>query len=181
MGRRAEWKPRNLKGFVDIFNCRKKRELERIARSTTLYGNDLFGLILSAGSPKFPYLHNIHAQEFVPADVAPTKRDLDIMSSAKVGRMTPDVAKAFGKIDQVFVQRRQLVGHMFYTPDLFTWHFFYFDQRDTDLDGTHWKHGSHIHMLNFLWPNRTAEGVWQEFKRGNPRMKDSLHIRFVLR
>jgi hypothetical protein len=156
-------------------------DLKRLCRSTTLYGGDFAGLVLAAGTPVFPYLHAIHAKEYVPEGLKPTGHDLKTMASAKVGRMSPDVAKAFGKIDQIFVQRRQLVGHMFYMPDHAIWHFFYFDQRDTSTRRNHWKAGSHIHLVNFLWPKRTAENVWHEFNSGNVQMKGSLHLRFIMR
>lgn len=177
----AEWESRNLEGFIRIFNCRRKRDLERLCRATTLYGHDLFGLILSAGTPTFPYLHHSHAADFVPEHLEPSDNDLRTMSTAKVGTMAPEVAKAFGKIDQIFVERRQVVGHMFHTPNLYTWHFFYFDQRDANPRRNHWKGGSHIHLINFLWPGRSAESVWREFTDAKAEMRDSLHVPFVLR
>jgi len=156
-------------------------ELRRLCKSTTLYGGDLVGLVLVAGTPAFPYLHRIHAREYVPEQLKPTDADLRRMASGKVGQMSKEVAKAFGKIDQIFVHRRQLVGHMFYTTDQATWHFFYFDQRDTSSRHNHWKAGPHIHLINFLWPDRTAEGVWGEFISGNVQMKGSIHVRFIMR
>jgi len=176
---RTLWEARNLEAFVDIFNCRRKRELARICASQTLHGSDLFGLVLSASTHGIPFHYAKHAIEFVPHQLRITQHDRRTMGSAKVGKMTPEVAKAFRKVEQTFAQRRQLVGHMFYTPDLGAWHFFYFDQRDTAPRRNHWKGGAHIHLINHLWPNRTAAGVWREFTLGNPRMKNAEHIRFV--
>lgn len=166
-------------GFAEILNCRKKTELARLCKSTTLYSSDFAESILNAGDHRFPYRHNCHAQEFVPDEMKLTEDDMTAMAAAKPGQMGRAVASGFGKIDRTFRCRRQLVGHMFYTADHSIWHFFYFDQRDTSKKRNHWKEGSHIHIINFLWPHRTAEEIWREFKSRNVQMKGSLHIKYV--
>jgi hypothetical protein len=87
--------------------------------------------------------------------------------------------KTANKIHAMFGDRRLLSGHMFFNADLSDWHFFYFDQRDFATRNNHWKEGPHIHFINRLWPNRTAQSVWEEFcSSPNPLIRDALHIRF---
>jgi hypothetical protein len=81
----------------------------------------------------------------------------------------------------IFEERRMLSGHLFFTPDLAQWHLFYFDQRDFAERKNHWEGGSHIHLINHLWPGRTAQAVWDQFCTGNPQMTNALHIKFFRR
>jgi hypothetical protein len=69
-----------------------------------------------------------------------------------------------------------LTGHLFWNTQ--AWHFFYFDNHDQDRHTNHWAGGPHIHLINYLWPNRSAEAVWEEFCKGNPTMRGAVHIRF---
>jgi hypothetical protein len=83
------------------------------------------------------------------------------------------------KIGQIFKDRRYLVGHIFYIPDLSEWHFFQFDQRDLEHErGNHWKEGPHVHFLNWLWPNYDAKTLWENFSSGKAKLTDSLHVRY---
>jgi hypothetical protein len=46
------------------------------------------------------------------------------------------------------------------------------------VNGDHWDGGSHIHLINHLWPARTAQVVWDEFRTGNSKMRSAMHVRF---
>lgn len=93
--------------------------------------------------------------------------------------MKPAAQKTANKIYATFDHRRFLSGHMFFSADLLDWHFFYFDQRDFAVRNNHWKEGPHIHFINRLWPNRSAESVWDEFcSSPNPLVRGAVHIRF---
>ena len=91
------------------------------------------------------------------------------------------MAKAFGRVDQIFQKRRLLNGHLFFRPDHERWALFYFDQRDMSAADNHWEHGSHLHLVTHLWPNWTAQSVWREFRSGNPQISGALHVRFKYR
>ena len=43
----------------------------------------------------------------------------------------------------------------------------------------HWRDGSHIHFVNFLWPNYDPAKLWDMLKEPETRVKDSFHIRYV--
>jgi len=91
----------------------------------------------------------------------------------------PGAQKTVRKIGQIFKDRRYLVGHIFYVPDLSEWHFFQFDQRDLEDGKNHWKEGAHIHFLNWLWPNYDAQTLWMNFTSGKDNLNDSLHISYL--
>ena len=39
-----------------------------------------------------------------------------------------------------------------YAPGTAEWHLFYFNHRDEiPSDRNHWKNGSHVHFVNWLW------------------------------
>jgi len=85
--------------------------------------------------------------------------------------------KFFRKAGQLFIERRYLMGHMFYNVELQKWHFFYFDQRDTRNSENHWHYGSHIHFLNYLWPEYSPRSLWEALRDRKPKIRRSLHIR----
>jgi hypothetical protein len=69
-------------------------------------------------------------------------------------------------------------SHIFVSPGHAYWHCFYFDQRDVDENEPHWQHFPHIHFVNYLWPNLTAQGVWDTIRSEKPELKSALHIRW---
>jgi hypothetical protein len=129
----------------------------------------------------FPWQHQRHHRDFMPEHLALSPDDLGAFAANGVGLLKPRAKKTANKFAAIFEERRLLSGHIFYTPDHSEWHLFYFDQRDFAERHNHWEGGSHIHLINHLWPGRTAEGVWEEFRTGNPQMGGALHIRFQRR
>lgn len=126
-----------------------------------------------------PYSHQIYYRDFIPEHLIPTKEEDEAIKNNGLGLIQGKAKKWANKISQIFIDRRYLVGHLFYTEDLKYWHFFYFDQRDLSNDENHWAKGSHIHFINYLWPQYTASSVWEHFTNGNPIMKGSVHIQYV--
>jgi hypothetical protein len=170
---------KNIEGFLKLFTFDKKRELERYCREVVIYGSDFAAFIFACDSGRLPFLHRIHCGDHVPERLNPTDKDLAALAGNGVGPLQPGAQKTMRKIFQLFRDRRYLVGHIFYVPDLSEWHFFQFDQRDTeDERANHWKEGAHIHFLNWLWPNYDAETLWANFTSGKAKMNDSLHLRY---
>ena len=83
------------------------------------------------------------------------------------------------KISSIFDERRLLSGHLLFNADSSNWHLLYFDQRDMARQNNHWEAGSHIHLINHLWPKWTAQTIWDEFRTGNPMMKGALHLKYA--
>jgi hypothetical protein len=174
---------KSLTDLLDILlTIQKKSELKKHCRSIIITQGALANLILGCACGVIPpWQHQRHHRDFVPNDLEPTQADRLALVSGDVGEMKPLAQKAAKKISEIFDKRRLLSGHMFFSPDLSRWHLFYFDQRDYVERGNHWKHGSHIHLINYLWPRLTAQGVWDQFRTGNPEMSGALHIRFQRR
>jgi hypothetical protein len=165
--------------ILQIFTAQKKSELKAISRAAIIDKTSFANFVLACMSGNTPWSHQISHRQFVPEGIQPNDQELAALGKAKVGKAEGDAKKAITKIGQIFVQRRMLVGHIFYTPDLSNWHFIYFDQRDIDRRQNHWGQGPHIHLINFLWPNQTAAGLWEQFNTGNVQLSNALHIRYL--
>jgi hypothetical protein len=168
----------NTEALLQLLAFDKKRELEQYCREIVIDSSAFADFILACEFGQFPFLHMIHYQDHVPEHLHLRDKDLAALSASPVGPLQPGAQKAVRKMSQMFRERRYLVGHMFYVPDLSRWHFFQFDQRDMEDDENHWKEGAHIHFLNWLWPNYDAKTLWANFTSGKAKMNDSLHVRY---
>jgi hypothetical protein len=171
---------KNTEALLKMFDFDKKRELEKYCRDVVINSSDFANFILACELGSFPLLHKIHYRDHVPEHLYLSDQDTAALAANPVGPLQPDAQKAVRKISQMFKDRRYLVGHIFYLPDLSKWHFFQFDQRDLeDERGNHWKEGAHVHFLNWLWPNYDATTLWENFTSGKAKMNDSLHVRYL--
>ena len=167
-----------LDDLLTIFTIKKKSKLKQHCRSITILQNEFANFILACMAGKIPWLHRRHHRDFVPEHLNLTDDDLGALAASAVGVMKPRAQKTANKISALFEERRLLSGHIFFTPDQTKWHLFYFDQRDFAERDNHWEGGSHIHLINYLWPNLTASKVWNQFCEGNPQIRGALHIKF---
>jgi len=170
--------PNTIEAFLKMFAFGKKRELEKYCREVVIHSGDFANFIVACEPGLLPFIHQIHYQDHVPEQLLLNDQDTAALAMNPVGPLQPGAQKAIRKIGQMFKDRRYLVGHIFYVPDLTEWHFFQFDQRDLEDEENHWKEGAHIHFLNWLWPNYDAKTLWENFKSGKAKMNDSLHVRY---
>jgi hypothetical protein len=171
---------KNTEVLLKLFTFDKKRELERYCRKIVINSSSFADFILACELGLFPFLHKIHYRDHVPEHLYLSDKDSAALAANPLGRLQPDAQKAVKKISQMFKDRRYLVGHIFYLPDLSKWHFFQFDQRDLeDERRNHWKEGAHIHFLNWLWPNYEPKTLWANFTSGKAKMNDALHVRYL--
>ncbi len=161
---------------VTLFGFTRLRELKKHCASASLTRSDLANYILWCKTPRSPFLHFPCHRSFTPGHLHLSDTDLAALASNGVGKMKPSAQKAANKIYATFEERRMLSGHLF--QGVWQWHFIYFDNRDTDRHKNHWKGGPHLHLINWLMPNRTPEDVWKQFRTGTPNMKGALHLRF---
>ena len=172
----------NLESFaalMKVLDFNSKRELESYCRGLTIDSEDFFYLILAAEQSLIPYAHRIHHRDIIPKELTLGHEPHGPVETDKSGRLVGGSLKFFRKVTQIFHVRRFLVGHLFFSSDLHNWHFLYFDQRDQSPHSNHWKHGPHIHLINWLWPNYSAKSLWNEFTIGNPKMRGALHIKYT--
>lgn len=169
----------DLPSLARVFEIKAKRELEAYCRTLEIHADDFANLILAidlgAGDP---YLHQRYNRHLQPEHLLPADCNFEALREAEVGEPLAAVGKFSRKIEQLFTDRRFLVGHLFHTSDYKYWQFFYFDQRDMAEFDNHWTGGAHIHLVNDLWPGLSAKDVVDGFMAEKPRMPTSLHIRF---
>ena len=170
---------KNFEELINLFNIAKKKELIKHCKNLQICKDDLFRFILLAQNGVLPYKHIINHRDFVSEHLIPTDEDNHALRNNGVGLLKDRAKKWASKVDQLFIERRFLTGHMFFTESFDYWHFFYFDQRDLATYNNHWEYGAHIHLINWLWPEYTAESIWKQFTNGNPIMKGSLHIKYI--
>lgn len=169
----------SLEGLLKIFSFEKKRELEQYCRRLVISIEHFADLVLSCEMSGRPFLHKISYRDRQPKHLHLSEEDIKALGDNGVGPLTPAAAKAVRKMGQMFEERRYLVGHIFYVADLSKWHFFCFDQRDLEhRKPNHWREGSHVHFINWLWPGQDARSMWSNFVEGDYRPGDALHVRF---
>jgi hypothetical protein len=172
----------NLENLMKLFSFEKKKDLERYCRDLTIRSEDFFALVLACESSRVPFAHEITYRDKVPAHLVPSDFEIEALKGTPAGTvLTGDAAKAARKRSHSFEERRYLVGHMFCATDLSRWHFFCFDQRDLEIEGNHWKEGSHVHFVNWLWPGQDPKSLWSNFVTEDDRPGGAIHLRFVER
>jgi hypothetical protein len=170
----------DLEGFLKIFTFDRKKDLDRYCREVVVHSQDFAAFVVSCDGGRMPFQHRIHYRDYVPEHLVPSEPGLGALAHNGVGPLQGDALKMVRKLGQLFRERRYLVGHMFFTPDLHEWHFFYFDQRDLeDERPNHWKGGSHVHFINWLWPEHDAQSLWSRFVSADVQLGGSFHIKFV--
>jgi hypothetical protein len=171
----------SLEGLLKMFTFAKKKDLERYCRSLVISGSDFAGLILCCEQRGEPFIHQISFRDIVPQHLELSDSDIKALADNGLGALGPGAAKAVAKMGQMFEERKYLVGHIFFTPNLSEWHFFCFDQRDLeDRRPNHWKEGPHVHFINWLWTGQDAKSVWSNFVGENQRPGNAIHLRFSM-
>ena len=101
-----------------------------------------------------------HQSKFV--EYIPENRRLSYLdvSNMKEG----DSRKLFSKVRSAFKERKK------YHVQLFSrgkeWHCFYYTYTDTESEGeNHWKLGSHLHYVSYLWSNYRKRQIWESFDK----------------
>ncbi len=166
--------------IIYFLNCRDKRALKKHARSVTIYQDHFAGLALMASIGQLPPYHYArHHAEIIPEDIHWTPEELEAFGKSKVGPLSDGRAIKFAsKVDQVFKVRKLLNAHLFYTPDHSLWHIFCYDSKELRDQGNHWKEGSHLHYISFLWPEYNLAEAWGRVQRGDLNFSGKLHVRF---
>lgn len=167
--------------IYSLFEADSLKDVKRVASEITVSSDDIYQLICLANANivEFPYKHASKFHEEIPKDLALTEKNMAAISNAPVGPFDKGSKKAINKLLQMPLQSKRTMGHLFYNPDHTYWHLFYFDIRDTREGENHWKGGSHIHYVSFLWPNLSCSVAWEKFcKSGKKDMGKDLHIKF---
>ena len=162
--------------FITLFSISKKRDIVKYARDLKLTGGDFSDLI--HGCNRIGYRHEPRYHDFIPS---PLKVQTDDLRKA-LETGYPDGMKELRKrIRAIFNQRQLLAAHIFVNQEG-RWHLFYYSHIDTDKSpGNHWEYGTHMHFVNYLWPNLDIKRIWEMFSyEGWADIAKSTHIKFTL-
>ena len=171
-----------LNSLLTIFNIAKKSDLVVHCRTAVITKTDLANLIIACQAKAIPIGHIPFFKHHHPEHLNPTDKDFAAITANPPGKLTKDAKKFTNKIGQMFGERRLFNGHLFMPLEWpGHWHFFYFDQRDTDEYNNHWEHGSHLHLINMIThPKLSVEELAKKLDaETRPDIKGSLHIRFA--
>ncbi len=174
----GEQEARDPRGFLKLFTFDKKRDLAKYTRTIVLYQRDFVDVVLACQEGALPFRHRAHYSERVPAHLVPSAEGLEALAGNRVGLLKPQARNTVRKIGHLMRERRWYAGHMFYTQNFYEWHFLVFDRAD-QAEGleSHWRGGSHLHFVNWLWPRLDPQEVWARFVEHNEKPASSLHIR----
>jgi len=173
----------NQSGFekvIHLFNIEDKRPAEKYCRDLVISSEDLFHIILAGRAGGMaPYIYACHFAESMPEHLHLTENDHSALRSNGVGPLNREATKSLNKITQTFKDRRMFAAHLFYSPSKKYWHLFYFDQRDLEAHGNHWKVGGpHIHYSRESFSNEPLEEVWRKICSKAPRPPKSIHVNY---
>lgn len=124
----------------------------------------------------FPFFKHHH-----PEHLYLSEKDTEAIARNGVGKFGPEAKTAVNKVMETFHQPRLMNGHLFlpfvYISD---WHLFYFDQRDTNPEYSHWQHGSHLHLMNMVThPQLDVLELAKKLEdEDRPLLGGGLHIRY---
>ena len=161
-----------LRAILPIFFAPTKKDLVKYCRTlqATIRGLSL----LIENAELFGFHHQRVNWEWVPPHLAWTAAVSKTLREGTESEKT----RAMRKLSRVFKERRLFVGHLFYKADGH-WHLLYFDQRDRSEEDNQWKHGAHIHLLNYLVrPQTSLQGIAEELDKKRPSIKSEIHIRY---
>lgn len=169
----------SLRALCDLLNLQKKREVERMCASMEITSEGFFHLLIAGRAGAVANLeYACHFTQYVPEHLEPTEEENQALGSTGVGPLEGKALKLVRKVSAIFNERRVFAAHLFYVPGHAAWHMFYFDQRDTQKRGNHWKHGPHIHYTSDLIVTAPLSGVWSAICQERPVVPKSLHLRY---
>jgi hypothetical protein len=168
-------------GLLAIFDITAKAALTDHCRDLLISKAALANVILACQGGVLPIHHIPVFKHHHPTHLTPTDDELQALARSEVGSLTGKALKFVRKMDETVQQRRLFNGHLFlpaFNPG--EWHFFYFDQRDASEANSHWKHGSHIHLMNMVThPQLRVEELAAKLdQEERPKLGGGLHIRF---
>lgn len=158
-----------------LFAITKKSELIKYIHDLKITGGDFDELI--RGCCSIGYIHIPQFHDSIPSHL---NIDADGLLQCVDTEHPNEIRKMRRKISALFDERRVTVAHVFINKQR-QWHLFYFTHVDTNNSkNNHWRHGTHVHFINHLWPRLNIEKIWADFsKTRRKEIPGSEHIRFA--
>lgn len=153
---------------LELFQISTKSEATKYCKNLRISEFDLYLLIQNCY--QIGFIHKAKFPDFVPNHLIITDDDRKRLKSGN----TIPVTKKLGPL---LDERRHINVHMFFQN--LEWHCFYFSYEDIEpQENNHWKFGSHLHYVSYLWPKYTREQIWDAFDTRKTQISGNFHIRF---
>lgn len=167
--------PRWPSKFETLFRISSKQELIKHGKRTVMDYNDLVSAIAYANLGDY----NCYSKHFEwqPKESYIPRRKIEILTDPERWK---EIGEIGPKVRNLFDARKKLSAHLFFRDEQ-DWHLIYFSNRDRGEEGQkqHWQHGSHVHLINHLWPHYKPNQLHDFlFSTRRTQIKDSLHMRF---
>jgi len=155
--------PDRLKTLLEFT---KKSKAVAYCKSIILPEKELGILIKNCSQIRFT--HRSKFKEFVPQDREILDADISAMKKGNPRQFV-------SKFDRILKERKVNHIHLFERGK--EWHCFYFSYSDIESSKeSHWKRGSHLHYVSYLWPNLRKRQVWESFDKRNVAIQ-GVHIK----
>jgi hypothetical protein len=146
------FEPSVPESLATLFALDRKSALKNYCATLTIRSDELTRLILF--SRLIGYVHGRAHEDYEPEEAELTEADIDVFRQRK----TEELPKVSRKIKNLFAVRKRRSAHLFYNGA--KWHLFYFTFDDVKTPA-HWAGGSHVHFVNYLWPEYRPEQLEQ--------------------
>jgi hypothetical protein len=141
----------------------KKGKLKAYCKRLIISEQEL--VLLVHNCSQIGYTHRSKFLEYVPENRRLTKSDRTYMRDK-------EPKEFISKINAIFEERKNYMIHLFESGE--KWHCFYYTYKD--MEPVSWKHGPHLHFVNYLWPEYGKRQVWESFDKRQHNI-ESVHIR----
>jgi hypothetical protein len=154
--------------ILKLLQLSTKSDADKYCKSLIISEFELFLFIQNCHLIGFE--HKSKFPDYVPHHLIISDADTTKLKNGD----TKPVSKKLGPL---LDERRHINVHLFYRNS--EWHCFSFSDDDIEKNkNNHWKNGSHIHYISFLWPSYTKEQIWCSFDTRKTKLSGNIHIRF---
>ena len=168
--------------FIDLISCENKQKLATLCKSIQISSEDFTNYIIACKSGHTHLNHMMHYFDYVPPHLETRKEDWNITQADEATRNSKEGKKHLRRLFKSHGQRKYKVGHMFMSKEhshpISQWHFIFFEINELNKTENHWILGSHIHMVNYHWPNIYCQEVWNDFINNKKFPSAKLHIQY---
>lgn len=152
-----------------LFDYSKKSKVIAYCKRITVTEDELF--LLMNNCNQIEYKHKSKFPEYVPESRILTKKDRTELIKANPQKFS-------NKLKSIFEERKHYMVHLFENSE--KWHCFYYTYKDMESnDKNHWKYGTHLHYVSYLWSEYSKRKVWESFDERENDIQ-SVHIKLEL-
>lgn len=149
-----------------ILQFTKKSKAVAYCKRIRISEDELFLLVHNCS--QIGFAHRSKFAEFVPKS-----REVSDSDIAEMKQGNP--RKFLNKVKRIFEERKRNHVHFFEKGK--EWHCFYYSYKDMESgEKRHWKLGSHLHYVSYLWPDLRKRQVWEAFDKRNVDIQ-GVHIK----